>query len=310
MTVNILFSATRDTWHSYQATLSDALEARDISFHLSQDIAAENVDYIVYAPSSDVQDFTPFTRCKAVLNLWAGVEDVTGNSTLKMPLARMVDHGLTRGMVEWVVGHTLRHHLGMDAHLNGQDGMWRKAIQPLAEDRRVALLGLGALGMACAEALLALGFQMRGYSRQPKNIPWMDTFSAGGGLQAVLEGAEIVILLLPQTPQTENILNAQTLSLLAPGAVVINPGRGPLIDDAALLAALDSGALGHATLDVFRTEPLPTNDLFWAHPKVTVTPHIASATRPKTSAQVIAENIHRGENGAPFLYLVDRKSGY
>ena len=309
MTVNILFSATRDTWHSYQATLSDALEARDISFHLSQDIAAENVDYIVYAPSSDIQDFTPFTRCKAVLNLWAGVEDVTGNSTLKMPLARMVDHGLTRGMVEWVVGHTLRHHLGMDAHLNGQDGMWRKAIQPLAEDRRVALLGLGALGMACAEALLALGFQMRGYSRQPKHIPGVDTFSAGG-LNAALKGAEIVILLLPQTPQTENILNAQTLSLLAPGAVVINPGRGPLIDDAALLAALESGALGHATLDVFRTEPLPTDDLFWAHPKVTVTPHIASATRPETSAQVIAENIYRGENGAPYLYLVDRKSGY
>jgi len=129
-------------------------------------------------------------------------------------------------------------------------------------------------------------------------------------LNAALKGAEIVILLLPQTPQTENILNAQTLSLLAPGAVVINPGRGPLIDDAALLDALESGALGHATLDVFRREPLPADDLFWAHPKVTVTPHIASATRPETSAQVIAENIHRGETGAPFLHLVDRKSGY
>ncbi|MBT4568205.1 MAG: glyoxylate/hydroxypyruvate reductase A, partial [Marinovum sp.] len=274
-----------------------------------QDIAPENVDYIVYAPSSEVQDFTPFTRCKAVLNLWAGVEDVTGNPTLKVPLARMVDHRLTRGMVEWVVGHTLRHHLGMDAHLRGQDGEWRKAVPPLAENRRVTLLGLGALGTACAEALVALGFQMRGYSRQPKHIPGVDTFSAGG-LNTALKGAEIVILLLPQTPQTENTLNAQTLSLLAPGAVVINPGRGPLIDDEALLDALESGALGHATLDVFRREPLPAEDIFWTHPKVTVTPHIASATRPETSAQVIAENIRRGENGAPFLHLVDRKSGY
>ncbi len=309
MTVNILFAAARERWHTYQAPLRQALEARNIRFHLAQDITPENVDYIVYAPSSEVQDFTPFTRCKAVLNLWAGVEDVTGNPTLNVPLARMVDHGLTRGMVEWVVGHTLRHHLGMDAHICGQDGLWRKAVPPLAENRCVTLLGLGAMGTACAEALVALGFQMRGYSRQPKHIHGVDTFSAGG-LNAALKSAEIVILLLPQTPQTENILNAQTLSLLAPGAVVINPGRGPLIDDAALLAALESGALGHATLDVFRREPLPVDDLFWAHPKVTVTPHIASATRPETSAQVIAENIYRGENGAPFLYLVDRKSGY
>ncbi|MBT4872399.1 MAG: glyoxylate/hydroxypyruvate reductase A, partial [Marinovum sp.] len=261
MTLNILFAAASDSWYTYQAPLSQALEARGISFHLSQDIAAENVDYIVYAPSSEVQDFSPFTRCKAVLNLWAGVEDVTGNPTLKVPLARMVDHGLTRGMVEWVVGHTLRHHLGMDAHLRGQDGEWRKAVPPLAENRRVTLLGLGALGAACAEALVALGFQMRGYSRQPKHIPGVDTFSAGG-LNAALKGAEIVILLLPQTPQTENILNAQTLSLLAPGAVVINPGRGPLIDDKALLDALESGALGHATLDVFSREPLPAEDIF------------------------------------------------
>ena len=309
MTVNILFAAAREGWHTYQAPLSQALEARNISFHLAQDIAPENVDYIVYAPSGEVQDFTPFTRCKAVLNLWARVEDVTGNPTLKVPLARMVDHGLTRGMVEWVVGHTLRHHLGMDAHLHGQDGVWRKAVPPLAENRSVTLLGLGALGTACAEALVALGFQMRGYSRQPKQISGMETFSAGG-LNAALKGAEIVILLLPQTPQTENILNAQTLSLLAPGAVVINVGRGPLIDDAALLDALESGALDHATLDVFRREPLPADDLFWAHPKVTVTPHIASATRPETSAQVIAENIHRDDSRAPFLYLVDRKSGY
>ena len=310
MTVNILFAASEEGWKNYHMPLRQALEARNIHFQLAPDMAAEQVDYIVYAPSSKVQDFTPFTRCKAVLNLWAGVENVTGNPTLKVPLARMVDHGLTRGMVEWVVGHTLRHHLGMDAHLYGQDGVWRKAVPPLAEKRRVTLLGLGALGAACAEALLALGFQIRGYSRQQKTIAGVETFSGIDGLQAALEGAEIVILLLPQTPQTENILNAKTLSFLAPGAVVINPGRGPLIDDDALIAALDSGALGHATLDVFRYEPLPAEHGFWSHPKVTVTPHIASATRPETSAQVIAENIRRGESGVRFLHLVDRKSGY
>ena len=310
MTVNILFAASIKEWKNYHMPLRQALEARNIHFQLAPDMAAEQVDYIVYAPSSKVQDFTPFTHCKAVLNLWAGVEDITGNPTLKVPLTRMVDHGLTRGMVEWVVGHTLRHHLGMDAHLNGQDGLWRKAIPPLAENRRVTLLGLGALGAACADALKVLGFQIRGYSRQQKTIAGVEIFSGIEGLQTALEGAEIVILLLPQTQQTENILNAKTLSFLAPGAVVINPGRGPLIDDDALMAALDSGALGHATLDVFRREPLPCEDRFWAHPKVTVTPHIASSTRPKTSAQVIAENIRRNEDGAPLLYLVDRQQGY
>ncbi len=106
------------------------------------------------------------------------------------------------------------------------------------------------------------------------------------------------------------MLNAETLNLLAPGAFIINPGRGPLIDDDALLAALDSGQVDHATLDVFRIEPLPKNHLFWAHPKITVTPHIASTTRPETASDVIADNISRGEAGQPFLYVVDRSLGY
>ena len=117
-------------------------------------------------------------------------------------------------------------------------------------------------------------------------------------------------MLLPDTPATENALNAEALALLAPGAFIINPGRGPLIDDAALLAALDSGQVGHATLDVFRTEPLPQDHPFWSHPKVTVTPHIASTTRPETAAEVIIAQIKRGEAGEPFHHEVNRDAGY
>ena len=120
----------------------------------------------------------------------------------------------------------------------------------------------------------------------------------------------MVVLLLPDTSATKNTLNANTLSLLAPGAVILNPGRGPLIDDNALLSALDSGQVGHATLDAFRVEPLPTDHPYWYHPRVTVTPHIASATRPETAAKVIVENIRRGQMGEPFLHMVDRKAGY
>ena len=119
-----------------------------------------------------------------------------------------------------------------------------------------------------------------------------------------------MVLLLPKTAATENTLNAETLSWLPRGATIINPGRGPLIDDDAFLAALASGQVGHATLDVFREEPLPPDHAYWTHPRVTVSPHVASETRPVTAARVIAENIRRGEAGEPFLHLVDRAVGY
>ncbi len=308
----ILFAARPERWTQYQAPLRAALTKAGLgNATLTTDAAPEAVDYIVYAPNGPVTDFTPFTRAKAVLNLWAGVEDVVGNTTLKVPLARMVDYGLTEGMVEWVVGHTLRHHLGIDAHIHGQDGIWRAGIvPPLARNRGVAVLGLGELGRACATVLAALNFRTHGWARSPKDITGVTTHHGADGLQEALRAAEIVILLLPNTPATEDTLNTRTLALLPKGAVVINPGRGPLINDDALLAALDSGHIAHATLDVFRTEPLPAEHPFWAHPNVTVTPHIASETRPTSAAEVIVENIRRGETGEPFLHLVDRELGY
>jgi glyoxylate/hydroxypyruvate reductase A len=310
MTTNILFAARSESWGRYQTPLTRALDRTGLAYDLRPDFDPEQVDYIVYAPNSSVQDFSAYPRLKAVLNLWAGVEDVVGNPTLKVPLARMVDHGLTQGMVEWVTGHVLRHHLGMDSHITGQDGVWRTDVPPLAQDRRVTVLGLGELGQACATSLATLGFAVSGWSRSPKTIAQVTTHHGDAGLAAALEKAEILVLLLPDTPATANILNAQTLAGLPRGAVVINPGRGTLIDDAALLAALDSGRVGHATLDVFRTEPLPADHPFWAHPGVTVTPHIASATRESSASEVIAENIRRGETGTPFLHLVDRERGY
>jgi len=126
----------------------------------------------------------------------------------------------------------------------------------------------------------------------------------------VLKTAEILILLVPLTDETENLLDAGRLALLPKGAVILNPGRGPLIDDDALLAAIRTGQISQATLDVFRIEPLPVDHPFWAEPRITVTPHIASATRPESASDTIAENIRRGEAGEPFVHLVDRKAGY
>ena len=310
MTIKILFSANDENWKRYKAPLQDALDNKSLDYELGRTITPCEVDYIIYAPSSSLQDFSPYTKLKAVLNLWAGVEGVTNNKTLNVPLARMVDSGLTDGMVEWVTGHTLRHHLGIDKHIHGQDGIWRSYVPPLAKDRVITILGLGTLGTACGIALKRLGFNVRGWSRREKRVDGILCFYGDEQVDSSLMDADIVVLLLPDTPLTQNILNQHTLNLLKRGAFVLNPGRGPLIDDDALLAALETGQIEHATLDVFRIEPLPQNHQYWSNNKVTVIPHKASETRPKTASQVIAMNIKRAENGQELLYLVDRENGY
>lgn len=309
--VNVLFSAKPASWDEYEAPLRAAFEKAGIDAQLGTDLPPEDVDYIVYAPSGPVSDFTPFTKLKAVLSLWAGVETMVDNPTLHVPLCRMVDHGLTESMVEWVTGHVLRYHLGMDRFITAQDGVWRAGTAaPLARDRKVCVLGLGALGSACAQSLVHLNFEVHGWSRSPKTVEGVTCHHGDAGLRDALADADMVALLLPDTPATESVLNAESISFMRRGGFVVNPGRGPLIDDDALLAALDSGQLAHATLDVFRVEPLPKDHPFWAHPKVTVTPHIAAETKASTASEVIAENIRRGEAGKPFLHLVDRQAGY
>lgn len=311
--INILFAGRSDMWPAYKEVLGVALAEKGIAFELfNATERPELVDYVVYAPNSGLTDFTPFTRLKAVLSLWAGVESFQGNPTLKVPLARMVDFGLTEGMAEWVLGHILRLHLGMDLHIHGQDGVWRNGafLPKLARDVTVGFLGLGELGKASAHLVAGAGFQVAGWSRRPKTLAGIDCYSGEDGLATMLGRSDYLVLLLPQTPQTENILNRERLALLPRSAAILNPGRGPLIDDDALIDALESGHISHAVLDVFRTEPLPKDHPFWAMPKVTVTPHIASETRPETAARSIAENIWRGETDQPFLHLVDRTAGY
>lgn len=309
--LTIFFAAGLDRWQRYQAPLQQALADLGIAADITPDCPDPTaVDYIIYAPSDTPLDFARFPRAKAVLSLWAGVERILNTPGLTQPLCRMVDPSLTAGMVEWVTGHVLRHHLGMDQYILNHDHNWAPIFPPLASERPVTVLGLGALGAACATSLQSLGFPVIGWSRSAKNLPGLTTLHGKDGLHRALKSAAILVLLLPKTPQTENLMNAERLSWLPKGAVILNPGRGQLVDDAALLDALDSRALAHATLDVFRTEPLPKNHAFWAHPKVTVTPHVAAETRPASASRIIAENIRRGETGAPFLHLVDRVLGY
>jgi glyoxylate/hydroxypyruvate reductase A len=301
--MKVLFAAKPSDWDEWAPALRDACAEMD----LAQTGDPAGFDAIIYAPGGEIEDLSPYVNARLVQSLWAGVERIVTNPSLTQPLARMVDPGLAQGMAEFCTGWTMRAHLHMDRY--AQDGIWRNGqIPPLASQRNVTILGMGELGRAVAEMLKGIGFRVTGYSASGRPVDGVEVFG-GADLDQALAQAEILISLLPDTAETRNLLDARRLALLPEGAWIINPGRGTVLDDAALLAALD-GHLGHAVLDVFRTEPLPADHPFWRHPRVTVTPHIAADTRPETAAPVVAENLRRAMSGKPVLNLVDRIRGY
>ncbi len=315
--MRILFLS--DLFPSYEISLRQALKERGLPECTMSDKKTEKVqevEFIIYSPVKSNgrvirHDFSTYINNKAVLSIYAGVEHLLNNSSLNCPLVKMVDDGLTSGMIEWCVAHTLRIHLGIDRHILGQDGIWRhKSKPPLAKDRRVGILGIGALGKPTAEALHFLGFDVVGWSRTAKNLTGIRCFHGSEGLKKVLRFAEILIVLLPLTKETFHILNEETLSVMQKDSAIINAGRGSLIDDIALLKSLKMGHILNATLDVFATEPLPPSHPYWVHPRVTVTPHIAADTSIESSSKVLARNIELILEGKKPVGLVDFKRGY
>ncbi|MEM1315387.1 MAG: glyoxylate/hydroxypyruvate reductase A, partial [Pseudomonadota bacterium] len=299
MTLTVLFGgkpAERESWG--EALQRELADRDDVEVILDPAQAeAQAVDAVVYNPEGPVTDFTPYPRLRAVLSMWAGVETIVDDPAIQAPLTRMVEPGLTEGMTDWVVAHVMRLHCGIDRHIHAGPTDWDAWHPPLSRFRKVGVLGLGELGADAARMLGRLRFDVAGWSRTPKTIEGVDCRHADEGLEAVLRRSEILVLLLPLTPATENLMNAERLAMLPRGAFLLNPGRGPLIDDAALLAALESGGVAHAVLDVFREEPLPADHPYRAHPSVTVTPHIASVTRSETAAAALAAQIRRLADG-------------
>ncbi|MFV2038389.1 MAG: NAD(P)-dependent oxidoreductase, partial [Paracoccaceae bacterium] len=223
MSLNVLFAASQSGWTKYGDALCRAFAAAGLDVDLRQEFPAPMVDYVVYAPSDAAPlDFSGFTRLKVVLALWAGVEQIVQNPTLKVPLTKMVETGLSAGMVEWVCGHVLRYHLGLDRHTAMNNRDWRPADAPLARDRRVGVLGLGELGKASARALSQLNFVVSGWARGPKIIDGVDCYHGPGGLNNILQNSEILVLLLPLTTETRNLLNAERLGRLPRGARILN----------------------------------------------------------------------------------------
>ncbi len=256
--------------------------------------------------------FKEFPNLKAIFSLGAGVDHLDGRDLPEaVPVVRLVDPGLTRGMREYVIYWTLHYHRRFAEYADSTAaGVWRQLPQADTRNRRVGIMGLGILGLDAAAHLRALEFDVAGWSRSAKTLDGIECFHGADGLAAFLGGIEILICLLPLTPETEGIINADTLSQLPKGAVVINAARGPHVVDEDLIQALDSGHMAAATLDVFHTEPLAAGHPFWAHPNINLTPHAASLTVPETAARPVAENIRRIRAGKPPRPIVDFEAGY
>jgi glyoxylate/hydroxypyruvate reductase A len=258
-----------------------------------------------------------FPNLKAIFSLGAGADDLVADPNLPdVPIVRVVDPDLTIRMTEYVLLHVLLHHRHQRRYDMQQSvRMWRDNPQPPANDVAVGVMGLGELGSNAAVALQRLGFGVAGWSRTEKTIPGIETFADTSGLKPFLRRTEILVCLLPATPNTKGILNLAQFSRLKRdgalgGAYLINAGRGALQVDADIVAALDEGLLAGATLDVFPTEPLPASSPLWAQPKVTITPHNAAASSPHAIVGYVLRQIDRHQAGMALEHLIDRTRGY
>lgn len=247
-----------------------------------------------------------------VQSLWAGVERLVAElGDFRPPIVRLVDPELARTMGEAALTWVLYLFRDMPAYAAQQKAaQWVQHPYRRPERTTVGVLGLGELGSTAAARLRDAGFNVAGWSRSQKQVEGVTCRSGDDGLEETLKTSDILVCLLPLTAETRNLLDARRLALLPRGAKLINFARGPIIDTPALLAALDSGALGHAVLDVFEVEPLPASSPEWAHPAVTILPHISAATDPDTASLIVARNIAAYRANGSLPVTVNMHRGY
>ncbi|MEM7168717.1 MAG: glyoxylate/hydroxypyruvate reductase A [Pseudomonadota bacterium] len=254
-----------------------------------------------------------FDNLKAIFSLGAGIDHLANDLSRppQVPVVRLVEPGLTAGMTEFAVMSVLQHHRFMLAYREfRRQRQWRDILQVAPKDRRVGVMGLGILGGDAIDKLRPFGFDLAGWTASPKKMTGVRCYHGDAQLPDFLKATDILLCLLPLTPATRQILNKETFALLPPGAAVINLARGEHLNEKDLLAALDSGHLSGAILDVFEQEPLPGDSPLWDHPKVSITPHIASMLMVDTTTDFIVENIRRFESGGALDPVVDFSRGY
>jgi glyoxylate/hydroxypyruvate reductase A len=254
-----------------------------------------------------------FRNVRLIVSLGMGVDHLLADDRLPegVPIVRIMDDGLIGQMSEYAIYWALRHHREIDKYAEFQRAATWKPLDFIDTiHRRIGVMGLGTIGQDTAGKFAALGFPTAGWSRTAKKIPAVETFHGPDGFSNFLARTDILVDVLPLTRDTRGLLDAKAFTSLPKGAYFINMARGGHVVDADLLAAVESGHLSGATLDVFNTEPLPADHPYWRHPKVHVTPHIAGATNPRTASPGVIENIKRLRTGQPLIHRVDPKTGY
>ncbi|MCA3415115.1 MAG: glyoxylate/hydroxypyruvate reductase A [Roseomonas sp.] len=308
----ILLSTKAHTMQDWKAALLAVEPSLEIRMFPDAGDPAE-IEAAVVWTSHDMMELRRYPNLKLIVSMGAGVDHLLRppGPPPGIPVARLKDVLLTSAMAEWVLLNVLRfHRQDPEYRVLQQRKEWLELSAPSTAERRIGILGIGELGSASARVLGSLGFPVMGWSRSAKTLPGVQTFHGADGLMAMAAQSDILICLLPLTPQTRGVLNAKLLSALPRGAYVINGARGGHMVAEDMLAALDSGHIAGAALDVFEPEPLPPESRFWLHPKVFLTPHAASITIPSSVAPQVVENIRNLRAGRPLINLVDFSLGY
>jgi glyoxylate/hydroxypyruvate reductase A len=314
--VNVLIAVTGWDPKPWRKRMEALLPSHEIVI-LDESFDRESIRYALSwrHPAGALKDLP---NLRVILSLGAGVDHLFADPALPdKPIVRVVDPDLTNRMSEWVVMHALVHLRQLRRYERQQsERVWADDDQqPKASDIQIGVLGLGVMGKDAVAKLKALGFKVAGWSASPKSLPDMTCFSGADGLKRMLAQTDMLVVLLPLTEATRGIINASVLSQLKRdgplgGPILINAGRGGLQVEADILAALDSGALKGASLDVFEGEPLPMDSRLWSHPAVYVSPHNAAISSPKAIAALVARQIEAYERGEPLAHVVDRRRGY
>lgn len=297
---------------SYLSALSAAMPGESVSLFCNLSNEQRTAVRIAIVANPHPADVATLPGLVWVQSLWAGVEQLVASLPVDgPPIVRMIDPEMSRTMAEAVLAWTYYLQRDMPAYVRQQrERVWNQIAYKKPSSITVGILGLGSLGAAAALRLNEAGFNVAGWSRSKKTLANVHTFSGNDGLIDMLHLSDIVVCLVPLTSQTRGLLDAERLHAMKPRAALINFARGPVVVTDDLLAALDSGHLSHAVLDVFDTEPLPPDSRFWHHPGVSVLPHISAPTDFDTAATVIAGNIAQFRLTGKVPGSVDTARGY